>query len=251
MNQTSPRYALITGAAGGIGRALVQEFHANGYSVIAMDMMPQPADMPCVEYVHADLEKIVADPAYGNNVIADLKVVIGHCGLRALINNAAVQILGSADSLTREDWERTLKVNLLAPFFLAQALLPDLEQANGCIVNVSSIHARLTKKDFIAYATSKAALSGMTRAMAIDLGGRVRVNAIEPAAIDTEMLKAGFLDNPAGYHQLQAYHPQGKIGLPDEVATCALVIANGSMPFLHGACIPLDGGIGACLHDPK
>jgi NAD(P)-dependent dehydrogenase (short-subunit alcohol dehydrogenase family) len=73
---------------------------------------------------------------------------------------------------------------------LAQGLLPELEKAAGSVINISSIHARLTKKDFVAYDNSKAAISGMTRAMAVDLGPRVRVNSIEPAAIETDMLKS-------------------------------------------------------------
>ena len=245
-----PRYALITGAAGGIGQALVHEFAANGYAVIATDQMPQPADLACAHYLQADLARTVSDEAYGNSVLAQVKAIISSHGLQALVNNAATQILGGADSLTRADWQQTLNVNLLAPFFWAQGLLPELESAKGSIVNISSIHARLTKKNFVAYATSKAALSGLTRAMAVDLGPRVRVNAIEPAAIDTPMLKAGFAGKDALYAQLEQCHPAGRIGLPAEVAKCAMILVQGRMPFLHGACLALDGGISGCLLDP-
>jgi NAD(P)-dependent dehydrogenase (short-subunit alcohol dehydrogenase family) len=122
--------------------------------------------------------------------------------------------------------------------------------AKGCVINISSIHARLTKPNFVAYATSKAALSGMTRAMAVDLGGRVRVNAIEPAAISTDMLKAGFKDHPEQYAALEQCHPLGRIGTPEEVAALALSIVDGELRFLHGACVGMDGGISARLHDP-
>ena len=246
-----PRYALITGAAGGIGLALVQEFAANGYAVIATDQAPQPTDLACAHYLQADLARTVSDEAYGNSVLAQVKAIICSHGLHALVNNAAIQILGGADSLTRADWQQTLHVNLLAPFFWAQALLPELEAARGSIVNISSIHARLTKKDFVAYATSKAALSGMTRAMAVDMGPRVRVNAIEPAAIETEMLKAGFEGKDALYAQLEKCHPLGRIGLPAEVAKCAINIVQGGMDFFNGTCIALDGGISSVLHDPQ
>lgn len=129
-------------------------------------------------------------------------------------------------------------------------MLPQLEQARGSVINISSIHARLTKAHFVAYATSKAALSGMTRAMAVDLGGRVRVNAIEPAAIATDMLKAGFAGQPEQFALLEACHPQGRIGTPAEVAALALAIADGELRFLHGACVAMDGGISGRLHDP-
>src|SRR3546814_11203245 len=101
-------------------------------------------------------------------------------------------ILESADALSRENWRSTLDVNLLAPFLWAQAFLPELEAVQGTVLNISSIHARLTKPNFIAYATSKAALCGMTRAMAVELGARVRVNAIGTEAIDRPTLRGGF-----------------------------------------------------------
>jgi NAD(P)-dependent dehydrogenase (short-subunit alcohol dehydrogenase family) len=162
-----------------------------------------------------------------------------------------VQILGGADSLTRNDWQQTLNVNLVAPFIWTQALLPALEHAKGSVVNISSIHAKLTKKNFVAYATSKAALSGMTRALAVDLGPRVRINAIEPAAIETEMLKTGFEGEPELYCRLQKCHPAQRIGLPVEVARLAVLLADKNIAFVHGACISIDGGIGNALLDPS
>ena len=90
----------------------------------------------------------------------------------------------------------------------------------------------------------------MTRALAVDLGSRVRINAIEPAAIETEMLKDGFAGKPELYRQLKDCHPQHRIGQPEEVARLALAIVGGCMDFLHGACVGLDGGISARLFDP-
>jgi len=171
-------------------------------------------------------------------------------GLHVLVNNAAVQVLGGVEDLTISDWYRTLDINVLVPFALTKGLLAQLDSAGGCVINISSIHARLTKAGFVAYATSKAALSGMTRAMAVDLGSRVRVNAIEPAAIETPMLEAGFEGKPEQFVHLQASHPQGRIGTPEEVAALALSVASGELQFLHGACIGLDGGISGRLHDP-
>ena len=246
----TPRHAIVTGAAGGIGQAIVRAFNDAGYAVIATDVVAQPAGLPCALYLQVDLARTVQDEAYAADVFARIHAQTGPDGLAALINNAAVQILGGVDSLTRADWQQTLQVNLLAPFIWAQALLPALEAAKGSVVNISSIHARLTKKNFVAYATSKAALSGMTRAMAVDLGGRVRVNAIEPAAIATAMLKAGFTGRPEALAGLEACHPVGRIGQPDELARLALAIVGSDMHFLHGACVGLDGGISACLFDP-
>lgn len=244
------RSALITGAAGGIGSALVTVFQEAGYRVIATDCVPQPEDLPSAAYVQADLALFTQDEAYADSTLSNIRRALDGASLKALINNAAIQILGGADSLTRQDWKQTLDVNLLAPFLLTQALLPELEAAGGSVVNIGSIHARLTKKNFVAYATSKAALAGMTRALAVDLGPRVRVNAIEPAAIETDMLRAGFAGQSELYRRLQLCHPQRRIGVPEEVARLTLAITEGGINFLHGACIAINGGIGACLSDP-
>lgn len=241
---------LITGASGGIGKALVKTFTDAGYAVIATDCAQRPAEMVCHAFICADLQKLTEDQAYAHSVASDIRTSIGSFQLKALINNAAVQIVKDIEALAVADWQRTLQVNLLAPFFLTQLFLPELEAAQGCVLNISSIHARLTKQGFAAYATSKAALSGLTRSMAVELGGRIRVNAIEPAAIDTEMLRAGFEGNQAGFERLGKFHPARCVGAPDQLARLALSVVTADTMFLHGAIIPFDGGIGACLHDP-
>lgn len=243
------RSALITGAAGGIGLALTEAFVNASYHVIALDQLQQPDALHCAHYVQADLERFVEDFSYAESVAVEIKEKC-ESGLDVLVNNAALQVLGGVDSLLREDWKRSLDVNLLAPFLLSQALLADIERVAGCIINISSIHARLTKKNFVAYATTKAALSGMTRAMAVDLGPRVRVNAIEPAAVETPMLIEGFTQQPELYQQLTACHPQQRIGKPLDVAELALALAANRFAFMQGACVSLDGGISNRLFDP-
>lgn len=242
--------ALVSGAAGGIGQALVQAFARQGFDVIGLGQVSQPAHFAGRQYLQVDLQRLVKDEVFKAQALERIRQHLPGGGLNVLVNNAAVQVLGGVESLSLADWHSTLNVNLLAPFVLTQGLLPELEAAKGSVINISSIHARLTKPNFVAYATSKAALSGMTRAMAVDLGGRVRVNAIEPAAIATDMLKAGFEGQPDAYAQLERCHPQGRIGTPEEVAALALSIAQGDLRFLHGACVGLDGGIGGRLHDP-
>lgn len=242
--------ALITGASGGIGQSLVKTFTDSGYAVIATDIALQPSGMVCEHFIRADLFRTVEDKLYAEEVFADIKKLLNNRPLKAIIHNAAIQILGGVERLVREDWHVSMNVNLLAPFFWTQAFLSELETAQGCILNISSIHARLTKANFIAYSTSKAALSGMTRAMAIELGNRVRVNAIEPAAIDTPMLRAGFEKAPEDFQRLERFHPSNCIGTPEKLGQLARMIIEADSLFLNGAVIPFDGGIGACLSDP-
>ncbi|GAB6113475.1 SDR family NAD(P)-dependent oxidoreductase [Desulfomicrobium salsuginis] len=243
------KICLITGITGGIGTALAKVFHDANYSIVGTDRAENSSSLPCDAYIPMDLEQYAEDETYAASKNLLFRTVFDG-RLDVLINNAAVQILGGADNLTRQDWSTTLRVNLLAPFLLIQHFLPELEAVHGCVVNIGSIHSRLTKKNFVAYATSKAALSGITRALAVDLGPRVRVNTIEPAAIETQILKAGFIKNPRLYAKLESYHPQLRIGSTIEVARLALAIAEGGMDFLHGACIGIDGGISGLLHDP-
>ena len=245
------RYCLITGCAGGIGQSLVRGFSSAGYQVIGTDIVVKPDGLDCPYYIQFDVSLIADDEQYAANFLSTVRRYTGNNGLHVLINNAAIQILGGVDSLTRQDWRNTLDVNLLAPFFLTKLLLPELEATKGSIINISSIHATLTKSNFVAYATSKAALSGMTKAMAIDLGSRIRVNAIEPAAIETEMLIEGFNNNQELLKNLKDYHPVGHIGQSEELAKLAIAIANEDMSFLHGSCITFDGGINSRLFDPE
>lgn len=245
---------LVTGACGGLGRSLVERFHCGGYSVLALDVQPPQHALPG-HFLPCDLRRVATDPAAMDELVHRVSKHAEGNPLAGLINNAAVQMLGPAESLDRTAWNESLQVNLLAPFFLTQALLPLLEGTThrpcGSVVNISSIHAHLTKPGFAAYATTKAALSGMTRALAVDLGGRVRVNAIEPAAIDTPMLREGFAGlAPCAMDELCACHPSGCIGTPQEFAELAFWLVDGP-GFVHGSCISLDGGIRARLHDPQ
>ncbi|WP_140217080.1 SDR family NAD(P)-dependent oxidoreductase, partial [Vibrio parahaemolyticus] len=179
-----------------------------------------------------------------------VQMVTGGAPISALVNNAAVQILSHSRNMSREQWQSSFNVNLTAPFFLSQLFLDDLERTHGSIVNISSIHATQTKKEFVAYATTKAALSSMTRNMVLDLGNKVRINAIEPAAIATDMLKAGFEGKEDKFRQLEAFHPIGRVGTPEEVAKLAVFLSSDEAGFVQGACISASGGISGCLSDP-
>ncbi len=251
MSTDVSRACLITGADGGIGRELVREFQNAGFYVIATDKVEHPVNLACGSYIPIDLSQFANDDAYAQLSIAAISDALNGRELYALINNAAIQILGGVDEIDRQAWRQTMDVNLTAPFLLIKGLLPLLEICHGSVVNIGSIHARLTKKNFVTYSTSKAALAGLTRALAVDVGMRVRINAIEPAAIETDMLKASFAAQPELYQQLEICHPVQRIGQTREVARLALAIVSGGMNFLNGSCIGLDGGIGVRLHDPS
>ena len=168
-----------------------------------------------------------------------------------IVNNAAYQYISKCHPIELEKITRTLNVNLIAPYILTSHLAEDLEKTKGSVINISSIHARLTKPGFSIYASSKAALSMLTKSLAIDFGGKFRVNCIEPAAIDTIMLRDGFNDKTEKINELKSFHPQGRIAQPEEVANLAVKITEPGIDFLHGACIDISGGISSRLHDPE
>lgn len=238
---------VITGAAGGIGQALCRLFKEQGYFVIASDRVE--AD-DCDAFVQADLRKLCQVAEYREQIVQDIRSHLKGRGLNGLINNAAIQIVKPTDELTVEDWHTTLDVNLVAPFLLTQSLLPDLECASGAVVNMASIHAQLTKPEFVCYATSKAALVGLTRSMAVDLGPRIRVNAICPAAVETPMLLAGFTDKGEDFRELSDKHPLKRLAKPAEIAQAAFFLASDTSLFMTGETLNLSGGISGRLHDP-
>lgn len=245
MNQA----ALITGANGGIGEALCRIFADAGYLIIPTDCSDEKKLENSI--VPLDLAAFVADAGVRQTFINHVRERLDGTHLKVLINNAALQVLGGTDTITQKEFASTLDVNLFAPFLLTQCFLTDLEKAQGSVINIGSIHSYLTKPGFVAYATSKSALLGLSRALAVDLGGRIRVNTIQPAATETAMLKAGFEENPQDYETLQTYHPARRIASPIEVAQLALFLASDQANFITGAAMNIDGGIGVRLHDPE
>ncbi|GAL22071.1 acetoacetyl-CoA reductase [Vibrio maritimus] len=246
-------WALVTGALGGIGSALVHEFSIHGYSVIALDVKKYNglfSEHENVEFLQLDLEQLAIDEVYASSFYEEVKKITREQQIVALVNNAAIQILSHSSELDREQWTSSFNINLMAPFFLSQLFINDLELSFGSIVNISSIHATQTKKDFVAYATTKAALSSLTRNMVLDLGDKIRINAIEPAAVATDMLKAGFIGKEDKYRELEAYHPIGRVGTPKEVAKLAVFLSSKDAGFVQGATISASGGISGCLSDP-
>jgi NAD(P)-dependent dehydrogenase (short-subunit alcohol dehydrogenase family) len=238
---------LITGASGGIGRSLCQGFKEKGWKVIATDKV-ESESIDANHFINIDLDLLCNDETYCVDKIGNLKKFFSG-RLDVLINNAALQIVSPIEEILLQDWQRSLNVNLTAPFLLSVELLDELIATQGNIINISSIHAKLTKPNFTAYATSKSGLSGLTKSLAVEIGNKVRVNSISPAAIDTQMLREGFTNIENGLENLSNYHPSKSIGLSTDVVEAALYLANGNK-FVNGMEITLDGAISSRLHDP-
>ena len=248
------KIVLVTGAAGGIGKVLVKELAKTDWNVLGSDHPRVKPDQStrdkCLSWIPADLSALSQDPKCMETFIGDVSSATGERDLSAIVHNAALQRLGKFDQLTTTDWNETISINLLAAVLINKAFVAQLQRQKGSIIHIGSIHSQLTKPGFTAYATSKAALAGLTRSMAVELGGTIRVNAIEPAAIATPMLEEGFASNPELRAHLESFHPTNSIGRPDDVAKAVQFLLDTSCSFLNGCVLPLGGGIHNRLHDP-
>jgi len=240
---------LVTGSNGGIGSAICLLLKNKGYFVIGSDIQNDKNDLD--GFIRFDIRDLAVSENKREEFVFKLNNLIGNSSFKALINNAAVQILSSIEELEVEDFRETIDTNLIAPLALCKLTFPYLKKSKGSIVNIGSIHSKLTKPGFISYATSKSALLGLTQSLSVDCGEFVRVNAIQPAATATEMLLAGFKDNPDAFNTLKSFHPTNTIAAPNEVAEALFFVISEHCQFLNGTVLDINGGIGARLYDPK
>ena len=248
MVMPASRSVILTGVSGGIGRAISSRLMASGWIVAGIDTVNP--ESPLEHFLPMDLADI-AKPDEQAALQAFLGKVDAQAPITALVNNAAVQELGTFDEVSAEMLNRSFAVNVTAPFVLAQCLHDRLARHQGSIINIGSIHGEQTKKGFLPYSVSKSALRGLTRALAIELGQSIKVNSIEPAAIATEMLKQGFENHPGKLKDLSALHPTGRIGTPQDIAELVRYLIEDAPAFLNGSIIGVDGGISSVLHDPQ
>lgn len=252
MSEDASLIALITGAAGGIGRAAVNHFAERGWRVIGVDRAPYGGNFPSTGlFIQAEISRIDSLEA------VFLQVQDFTSTLDALVNNAAVQVAKPLVETTVEEWDMVIANNLRPAFLLAKLAYPLLKAAGGgAIVNVSSVHAVQTSANIAAYAASKGGLLALTRAMAIEFArDNIRVNAILPGAVDTPMLRAGLDRGHVGGEDIHARLDNlarktvnGRIGQPGEIARAIYFLADDSQSsFITGQAMIVDGGATARL----
>jgi glucose 1-dehydrogenase len=241
----------ITGVAGGIGMATAEVFALAGWYVVGVDCI-KPSTIPaCIRrYIRAD----IGDMAEVIRVFDE--ITRQEHRLDVLINNAAIQFVKRLVDTELDEWDRTMAVNVRSAYLFIKFAFPLLKKQGGSVINVSSVHAIATSENMAAYAASKGALTALTRAAAIELApDRIRVNAILPGAIDTEMLRSGLMrdhvegnsiDNRLEF--LSKKHVLGRVGQPEEIAELILFLAEGKgSAFMTGQAVVIDGGATARL----
>lgn len=248
---TSAGCIVITGVSGGVGDALVSLCVKRGFTVIGIDFVNPPDKTKFARFIRCDL----ADLAQNQKEYARLKKQLDKevnvtSGNVFLINNAAYQTVGFAREITPFELNRVFSVNVFAPYFLTQILLPHMESRGGSIVNVCSIHSRLTKPRFSAYAASKSALESLTRSLSHELAPYgISVNGVSPAAIDTTMLRAGLAHSNHDLDFLGKLHPAGTIGSAKKLADLIFYILTSRDNFLTGSIVDYTGAISSRLRD--
>lgn len=244
---------LITGAAGGLGRALAQRFHQGNWRVVVTDqnaagLAQLGHEMPLAGAITADLRNAAAC----RDVI---ERTLGRVGrLDALVNAAGIWREGPVESFSEEDFDLVMAVNLKAPFFMSSAAIPHLKESRGCIVNISSDAGHQGNQNAAAYCASKGGLTLMSKTLALDLAPHgVRVNTVSPGDIDTPMLqfqaeRYGNGNPRAYFRELLDKYPQGESARfvqPSEVAELAYFLCQPGAAAITGADLAIDMGLSA------
>ena len=241
---------IITGSSGSIGSGLSKRFSENGFNVIGIDRVP-PTHSYCDHTFLYDINDIVSQASVREEFYGNIRNCSFISGLCLIINCAAFQPLATYGITDVDLYQKALNINTVFPLLLYRLLFDTLCFNNGVLINIGSIHASLTKKGFALYASSKSALRGLTHSLAVENKGKILIYLIEPAAIDTPLLRAGFNEDITKLDELTSHHPCCQIGSPSDISEIAWFLYSKRITFLHGTTIDLSGGIKHVLHDPE
>lgn len=240
---------IITGASSGIGRATAQLFAENGAKVIAVGRNSRELNAlrDEVQQKNGFLKIHLADireNTQAERVVNDTVETFG--GIDILVNAAGIILNGSIEDTSLDDWDKMVNINLRAVFLMMQKCVPHLEKSKGNVVNVSSVAGTRSFPNILAYCVSKAGVDQLTRCTALELAPKgVRVNAVNPGVVVTNLHKRGGMDKDsyqAFLRNSKKTHPLGRVGDPREIAELIYFLASEKAAWITGATYEIDGG---------
>lgn len=240
MSEFEGRVALVTGAAGGIGGAIVRMLRAKGAIVAVADR-----DSSGIE-ADAHFDGDLRDDHYCNGLPGAVVAALGRIDI--LVNNAGVITRGPVTETSDDDWNLSLEVNVEAPFRVCRAAIPLMADAGGgAIVNIASCWGLRPGPNHAVYCMTKAALASLTQCMGMDHAHQgMRINAVCPNEVNTPMLRTGFVkrgfDPDSAVAELNKTVPIGRIAEPEDIADVVLFLASDAARYMVGACVEVNGG---------
>jgi glucose 1-dehydrogenase len=250
------KFALVTGASRGIGRAIAERFAAEG-ATVAINYVGSPttAEESLESVRRASVENgfgdrphrtVQADVSDAAAVAAMFEDVLGAWKrLDILVNNAGIMSEAPSESYSLDEYERIIGVNLTGALLCAQGALKHFlaRQGGGVILNCSSVHQLIPKPGFIAYSASKGGLGNLTRTLALEYAERgIRVNAVGPGAIRTDINDA-WIHDPKRKREVESHIPMGRSGAPEEMAAVFAFLASDDASYITGQTIYACGGL--------
>jgi NAD(P)-dependent dehydrogenase (short-subunit alcohol dehydrogenase family) len=244
MKSFEGKHIVITGGSKGIGRATAEVFLREGAKVSILDVDP-----PTDNISNDQINFFRTDVSKSDQVNKAIVSAIEYFGeIDVLVNNAGIVKYTSVSETTEEDWDAVINTNLKSAFLCAKYAIPSmLRKGGGVIVNVSSVQAFVSQKKVASYTTSKTALLGLTRSIALDYAPHIRCVAVCPGTIDTPMLESVLQRSPdpeAVYNECIEMHPLKKIGSALEVGELIAFLASEKASFITGQAFRIDGGLG-------
>jgi len=250
MFSLSGKIALVTGAGSGIGASIAEVFAKAGAQVIVTDIKPDGAETTVAQIKsaggRADSMQVDVSDELSVQRVAE-KFYAAHPHLDILVNNAGIGHVGTITQTTAADLDRLHGVNVRGVFSMTKAFLPRmLERKTGNIINLASIGGVVGIRDRLAYCTTKFAVVGLTKSMALDHAAEgIRVNCICPGRVETPFVSARLKEYPdpeKAYREMSATQALGRMAKPDEIAHAALYLASDESSFITGTAFLIDGG---------
>ena len=248
MNDFYNRVAVVTGGAKGIGAACVRALVQANARVAVLDV-GEEGGSKLVAGLGNKARFFQTDVSQSRAVEAAFEAIRAEMGAPTLlVNNAGIQHYGTVTETSEEEWDRVMGVNLKSLFLCSRAALPFmLDSGRGAIVNMASVQSFVSQARVAPYTTSKTAILGLTRSIAIDYAPHVRCNAVCPGSIDTPMLRDAVALSPdpdAVLQECRTGNLLGRIGTPEEIADLVLYLLSDKSAFITGQAVRIDGGLG-------